>query len=508
MSDLYFAVYSAVLFVAIFLGWRSVSKHSGQAPLPPGPRLLPFVGNAFDIDVSRPWLTYANWKEKYGDLVYSRVLGQHFIIISSMKVARDLLDKRSAIYSNRPVLRAYEEFGISSTTATLSYGETLRRHRKLYHDVLNAEASAGYHDLFLRKAHQLVANLLSAPEGVEDHLEMYAGSVVIAASYGYEASSEGDPLIGCTREAVEIVKNVMAPERATVMMAFPFLEYLPSWFPGATYRRWAPYCKKLTRRMMDEPFEIAKKTIMTAGRPSSMVANFLSEDGDISAPEEEFIKIVAISASIAGTETTVSALHTFLLAMLLHPDVQSRAVAEINTVCGDNIPNFEHKPSLPYIEAICREVLRWQPVTPLGLPHATSQDDVYEGYFIPKGTLIMVNQWALSRDERLYSEAHRFDPQRHLTAEGKLNDGSTFAYGFGRRICPGRHFADLSLWAAVISILSTTRITKAKDSEGMDIRVIPEYTTGLAIHPKPFVYAITIINSRREEQMRVVSGVE
>jgi hypothetical protein len=130
MSDLHFAVYSAVLFVALFLGWRSVSKHSAQAPLPPGPRLLPFVGNAFDIDVSKPWLTYANWKEKYGmrltpssttitatntdttpgDLVYSRVLGQHFIIISSMKVARDLLDKRSAIYSNRPVLRAYEEY--------------------------------------------------------------------------------------------------------------------------------------------------------------------------------------------------------------------------------------------------------------------------------------------------------------------------------------------------------------------------------------------------------------
>jgi len=77
--------------------------------------------------------------------------------------------------------------------------------------------------------------------------------------------------------------------------------------------------------------------------------------------------------------------------MLLHPDVQSRAVADINAVCGDDIPNFEHKPSLPYIEAICREVLRWQPVTPLGLPHMTSQDDVYEGYFIPKGSYISLS---------------------------------------------------------------------------------------------------------------------
>jgi hypothetical protein len=88
--------------------------------------------------------------------------------------------------------------------------------------------------------------------------------------------------------------------------------------------------------------------------------------------------------------------------MLLHPEVQSRALAEVDAVCGDDLPSFEHRPSLPYIEAICREVLRWQPIVPLGwpsssgyfidllmlregVPHMTSQDDVYEGYFIPKG---------------------------------------------------------------------------------------------------------------------------
>jgi cytochrome P450 len=79
-------------------------------------------------------------------------------------------------------------------------------------------------------------------------------------------------------------------------------------------------------------------------------------------------------------------LHTFVLAMLLHPDIQSRALAEINAVCGDDIPTFEHRPSLRYVEAIRREVMRWQPVSPLGMPHMTSQDDVYEGFLIPKGT--------------------------------------------------------------------------------------------------------------------------
>ncbi|KAG1865919.1 cytochrome P450 [Suillus subalutaceus] len=448
--------------------WKSASKNSSLLPLPPGPRLLPFVGNAFDIDVSRPWLTYTDWKEKHG----------------------------------RP-------FGTSFNTAYLPYGETLRIHRKLFHQAFGAEASAEYHDLYCRKAYELVINLISAPHKLEKHLEMYSGSLIITAIYGYETppGAEGDPLIRRTREATEIAKRVLAPERAALLMAFPFLGHLPSWFPGATDRRLAPYCRRLVRQMLDEPFEIGKEKMTDDGRPPSIVARFLNA-GDTSPAQEEFMKGVAVSGFVVDiltfaeryTPKTASTLHSFVLAMLLHPDVQSRA---------NNVPSFEHKPFLPYIEAICREVLRWQPIVPLGLPHMTSQDDVYEGYLIPKGTdRISVRNLktprAISRDESLYPDASRFDPQRHLTAEGKLKDdplAGHFAFGYGRRICPGRHFAELSLWAAMAFHF-------VHYSEGNDIPVIPEYTSGLAVEPKPFACAITSINSRREEHMRAASRVD
>lgn len=489
-----------------------MSKNLSLLPLPPGPRLLPFVGNAFDINVSRPWLTYTDWREKHGDIVYSRVLGQHIIIINSIEVARELLDKRSAIYSDRPFLQANEEFGTSFNTAYLPYGETLRIHRKLFHQAFGAEASTEYQDLYFRKAYELVANLISAPDELKKHLEMYSGSLSIAAIYGYEnpPSAEGDPLIYRTREVAEIVNRVLAPERAALLMAFPFLGHLPSWFPGASDRRLASYCKKLVRQMLDEPFEIGKENMTDDGRLPSIVAKFM-DAGDTSPAQEEFVKGVALSGFVGGTETTASSLHSFMLAMLLHPDVQSHALAEINAVCGDNVPSFEHKPLLPYIEAICREVLRWQPIVPLGLPHMTSREDVYEGYLIPKGSMVLVNEWAISRDESLYPDASRFDPERHLTAEGKLKDDPLvghFAFGYGRRICPGRHFAELSLWAAMVSMLSTIQITNAKDSEGNDIPVIPEYTAGLAIKPKPFACVITSVSSRREEHMRAAFWVD
>lgn len=90
------------------------------------------------------------------------------------------------------------------------------------------------------------------------------------------------------------------------------------------------------------------------------------------------------------SEQTVSALGTFFLCMALHPEVQYKAQEEIDRVVGsDRLPVFEDRRALPYVEAIYREVMRWQPVLPLGVSHATTEDDMYNGYFIPKGELFI-----------------------------------------------------------------------------------------------------------------------
>lgn len=77
--------------------------------------------------------------------------------------------------------------------------------------------------------------------------------------------------------------------------------------------------------------------------------------------------------------------------MAISPDVQSKAQQEIDRVVGrERLPTFEDWESLPYTEAIMREILRWKPVTPLGLPHRVVADDIYKGYLIPKGVCFKV----------------------------------------------------------------------------------------------------------------------
>ena len=141
--------------------------------------------------------------------------------------------------------------------------------------------------------------------------------------------------------------------------------------------------------------------------------------------------------------------------MAKHPDIQRRAQEEVDRVVGnDRLPDFNDRPCLPYIDAIYRELLRHTPPLALGLPHVATDDDIYEGYFIPRGTfsddqyesdliiallgaIVIGNIWAMTHDETKYPDPLTFKPERFLDSNGRLNDDSRImAYGFGRRYVP------------------------------------------------------------------------
>ena len=182
-----------------------------------------------------------------------------------------------------------------------------------------------------------------------------------------------------------------------------------------------------------------------------------------------------VFSSAAGAETTSSAMAWFMFAIVLHPDVQKRAQAELDTVVGrSRPPSFSDFEDLPYIRALVKEVLRWHTVDPVGLPHRTTEDDWYNGYFIPKGTLLVPNVWHLNRDPDIYGpDANLFNPSRHLDRDGQLlaaiadtKDESHVSYGFGRRICIGRHVANNALFINTSMMLWAMNIERATDEKG------------------------------------------
>ena len=80
--------------------------------------------------------------------------------------------------------------------------------------------------------------------------------------------------------------------------------------------------------------------------------------------------------------------------MTLYPQVQQKAQEEIDRVVGNKrLPKMDDHDNLPYVNALVKEVLRWHPVGPMGLPHMTSKDDIFHGYLIPKGAIVLANIW-------------------------------------------------------------------------------------------------------------------
>jgi cytochrome P450 len=146
----------------------------------------------------------------------------------------------------------------------------------------------------------------------------------------------------------------------------------------------------------------------------------------------------------------------WMLAMVTHPEVQKRAQAEIDAVVGrDRVPTFSDMADLPYIRAMVKEALRWRPVDPFGLPHHTIEDDWYKGMFIPKNSIIIANVWELNHNPELHgNNVMAFDPSRFIDKDGNVtSEEGHGTYGFGRRVCVGRHVADQALFINMATLL-------------------------------------------------------
>uniref|UniRef100_A0A0W0F0M9 Cytochrome P450 n=1 Tax=Moniliophthora roreri TaxID=221103 RepID=A0A0W0F0M9_MONRR len=494
MSDRDMLLVLGLLCVTILAtSWRIARGY--RSTYPPGPKPWFFIGNIFDIPAYKPWNTFTDWRSTYGqcylylerhqltpfslgDLIHFELFGQHTVIVNT----RDgLLNKRSAVYSSRPYLAMMDLTGTdrsfnsamfrecsSVSAAFLPYGEEWRAHRRLYHRGLRYEPSLEFLPTQARKVREFLVSILNQPEDFVAHTRTLGAAVIMAIVYGHDIAPKNDRFVMLAEKAVAITAETASPLWFAVNF-FPFLLYLPGWFPGCGFQQRAEESRLLAVEMMDVPFGSVKRDMALRVAKPSLVVKFLkdhnAQGGD--ALQEAYIKRVAATAYAAGAETTSTILECFFLAMILHPSVQEKAQQEMERILGKNrLPTFEDRASLPYIEAVYREALRWSPILPLGIPHCTSADDVVGDYFIPKGITVMANVWAIARDPHTYPEPSSFVPERFLKEDGTLNeDDVAFAFGFGRRLCPGRHVGNATTWLAIASLLTLFDIRALKDAE-------------------------------------------
>ncbi|CDO70506.1 hypothetical protein BN946_scf184569.g49 [Trametes cinnabarina] len=329
--------------------------------------------------------------------------------------------------------------------------------------------------------------------------------------YGLEITDHNDKYIRIAEKAADVYIKISVPGRYLVE-TFPILRHLPAWFPGASFKRdaakWEPDVLALRNAAFDNvKREMAQGTALPS-IAASLLENALQEKssaGTIS--QEDMFRNITGIAYLTGADTTFSSVQAFFLAMTMHPDKQRLAQAELDAVVGPNrLPAFSDRAALPYVNALIKECFRWHNVVPLGIPHETTADEEINGWLIPKGTVLIPNQWAMARDETAYPNPERFLPERFLK-DGLLNpsvrDPQKYAFGFGRRICPGRHFADASMFIIVSSVLHAFDIAPSIDARGQPVKLEAKVTADLLLsYPEPFECEITPRSSNAEALVR------
>ncbi|KAK0480275.1 cytochrome P450 [Armillaria novae-zelandiae] len=487
-----------VCLVTLVAAAKLYNRHSRnplRLPFPPGPQpsIIPFVGNIPDMPTKDEWFKFTEWGKQYGPLMMLEIMGQKICIINSAQVATDLLDTRSSIYSDRPPMVMVKELmGWNFNVGFQSYGSEYKKSRKLFHHGFNPRASDEYQPIQMREITMLLAKLLQSPEQFDKHLRTTTGAIIMMIAFGYQ-TVENDEFVRIAEDAQLAMVSAARPG-AYFVDFLPFLKYVPEWFPGAGFKRVAREGWELAQDLQNKPYAWAKREFEEGrARPSFftalMDAKGLSSDNPVE--EAKMIKKASAVMYATGADTILASVLTFFLAMLHAPHVQKVAQEELARVIGnDRLPTFSDRGSLPYINCIVKETYRWEQVIPLGVPHRLMKDDVYQGYFIPEGTTMIVNQWGISHDETMYPDSMAFRPERFMHApdakDGGPREPNTIAFGWGRRICPGRFLAENSLWLHVATTLQCFNILPVIGPDGNAMIPPREYTSGLASRPKPF----------------------
>ncbi|KAG9218358.1 hypothetical protein CCMSSC00406_0007271 [Pleurotus cornucopiae] len=517
-SSIILAVFSIIVLVYVR------KKPRRTLPLPPGPRKYPIIGNLLVVPDESHWVAYDRIaKECNSDIIHFSVFGNSVIVLNSFAAASDVLDRQSSISSSRPEGTMINEvMGWKSMFSVQPYGQQWRDHRKVFWQEFHPEHGRLHHrPIQLRCSRDLIRRLYESPLDFQTHIRHMTASSILVVVYGVDVQEKDDPNITLVENAL---KHLDLGFIGTYMVdIFPFLKHIPRWIPGAGFQIIGRNATRDLNLLVDVPYSQTRR-LLTEGRgESSLIYRALSRGSIPDGGKEEcIIKNTAATAYLGANETSKFSMTLFVALMALNPDIQKRAQRELDQYLNHRLPEFEDEDYLPYTFAVMLEVLRLEPITPLGLPRSLVSDGEYKGYHLPGGSVVFCNLWysspslsrisrltyprAILRDETVFSEPGEFIPSRFLKdgqIDPSLKDYFMTAFGFGRRICPGRYFAMDNLWLNMASILSVYTIGKAVDEDGQEIDITPEYTTNLNRMGWNPVFSVQPYGQRWRDRRRV-----
>ncbi|KAJ7665797.1 cytochrome P450 [Mycena rosella] len=493
----------ALGLVGVLLWLRKIG--SREPGLPPGPPTVPLLGNLHMFPTEFAHYKFTEWARQYGGFYSLKVGPGTVIVLTDAAAVKELMDKRSATTVDRPPMHLADVVTGGLSMIFARYTENWRTLRRTSHAILTPQASARHLPIQQAEATQLLHDILRRPQSFYTDIRRYSNSVILSVLYGRRAPRYETPETTAFFKVQHEWELLLEPGATPPIDMIPLLKYVPERW--AKWKRDCARTRKAQRAVYFGLLEESEERLRRGEENGSYMEGILTRQQEFGMDREitGYLGGVLIEG---GSDTTSSYLQSLILALVAYPEVQKKAHEEIDRVVGGHrMPTLDDLADMPYIRAMILENHRFRPMAPLMIPHMTLAPEEYKGYIIPKGATIFVNAWGIFHDPDLYDDPESFNPDRYLLTENGTKpgvDGSdlrpNFAFGVGRRVCPGIHVAHNSININAMNLVWAFNFAPDTDAGGNPIKPNTwDYSKGIGTAPCPYKCAITPRTAEKAE---------
>ncbi|KAH6795169.1 phenylalanine N-monooxygenase-like protein [Perilla frutescens var. hirtella] len=450
----------ALGFVVSIIFYKTTrTKTATMPPLPPGPTGYPIVGCLPKMVKNKPafrWIhqTMQDFNTEIACFHLGRV---HFVVVSSPELARQFLKEQDAIFALRPHSLSARIASIDYLSAVLAPGGN--QWKKMKKIMVSEVLSIGLHErLHARRCEEVdhlvryIYNQCKNPckngvINVRDAVKLYCGSVIRKLVFGKRffgsGLKDGGPGIEEREHMDGLFTTLSHLYGFAIADCVPFLEM----FDLDSHKKIVTNAIKCMRKYHDPEINNRVKMWRSGVRNTNKdildVLISLKDSNNNPSLSIDEIKAQVNEIFLATIDNPSNIVEWAMAEMINQPHFLHLASKELDEVVGKNkLVQESDLSKLNYIKACVKEAFRLHPVGPFNLPHVSTADTVVGGYFIPKGSHILLSRLGLGRNPRVWEDPLEFKPERHIVSETsgvELNDPELrmLSFSIGRRGCPG-----------------------------------------------------------------------
>ncbi|EOA20360.1 hypothetical protein CARUB_v10000671mg [Capsella rubella] len=439
--------------------WKNGRNRMGRVMIP-GPRGIPVFGSLFTLShgLAHRTLAAMAWSRANTEIMAFSLGSTPVVVASEPNTAREIL--MSPYFADRPIKQSAKSLMFSRAIGFAPNGAYWRTLRRIASTHLFAPRRILAHEAGRQLDCAEMVKALSAEQNgagsvvLRKHLQLAALNNIMGSVFGrrYDPLSQKEDLDELTS---------MVREGFELLGAFNWSDHLP-WL-GYFYDsiRLKQRCSDLVPRIRTLVKSIIDEHRVSTSEKKTDMGDFvdvlLSLDGDEKLQEDDMIAVLW-EMIFRGTDTTALLTEWTMAELVLNPSIQTKLRDEIVTAVSNSayaeVADADLA-KLPYLNAVVKETLRLHPPGPLLSWARLSTSDVRlsNGMVIPKGTTAMVNMWAITHDQRVWSDPLKFDPERFTgndDVDVRGGDLRLAPFGAGRRVCPGKNMglATVTRWVA------------------------------------------------------------